>query len=151
MQLQVEKPQKSRNNVFRKKQTRCHVRYLEVSKFEKMCAWFSWSQRTKPKVNETFSAVKTNNKVCLVYSQSKLQQDIYSWCIYLLKCLKSKEKTHLEARKQQTRFRLKYLDVWRMEKWYGWCFEVQIVASKIDGTFSEVRNKEQGYLGVFRV
>ena len=29
--------------------------------------------------------------------------------------------------------------------------EVQIIASKIDGTFSAVRNKEQGYIGVFRV
>ena len=61
------------------------------------------------------------------------------------------EKTHLEAKKQQTRCRLKYLDVWKMEKWYGWCFEDQIVASKIHRTFSAVRNKEQVYLGVFTV
>ena len=73
---------------------------------------------------EHFQQLKTNNKVCLVYSQYKLQQDRYSWCIYLLKYLKSKEKTHLEASKQQTRSRLTYLDVWKMEKWYGLCFEV---------------------------
>ena len=29
--------------------------------------------------------------------------------------------------------------------------KVQIVASKIDGTFSAVTNKEQSYLGVFTV
>ena len=100
---------------------------------------------------EHFQPLKANNKVCLVYSQSKLQQDIYSWCIYLLKCLKSKEKTHLEASKQQTMSRLTYLDVSKMEKWYCWCFEVQIIALKIDQTFSAVKNKEQGYLGVFTV
>ena len=37
------------------------------------------------------------------------------------------------------------------KKWYGWCSEVQIIASKIDGTFSAVKNKEQGYPGVFTV
>ena len=100
---------------------------------------------------EHFQPLKTNNKLCLVYFQSKLQEDRYSWCIYLLKCLKSKEKTHLEGNKQQTRSRLTYLDLWKIEKWYGWCFEVQIEVSKIDGTFSAVRKKEQGYLGVFRV
>ena len=100
---------------------------------------------------EHFQPFKTNNKVWLVYLQSKLQEDRYSWGIYLLKSLKSKEKTHLEANKQETRYGLTYLDVWKMEKWYGWCFEVQIVASQIDGTFSAVRHKEQGYLGVFTV
>ena len=41
-----------------KQQTTRHLRYLEVSKFEKRRAWFFQSQRTKPKVNGTFSAVK---------------------------------------------------------------------------------------------
>ena len=100
---------------------------------------------------EHFQPLKRNNNVCLVYLQSKLKQNRYSWYIHLLKCLKSKEKTHLEARKQQTRSCLTYLDVWKMEKWYGWCFEVQIAGSKIDGTFSAVRNNEQGCLGVFTV
>ena len=100
---------------------------------------------------EHFQPLKTNNKVCLVYSQSKLQQDTYSWCIYLLKCLKWKEKTHLEANKQQTRCGLTYLDVWKMEKWYGLCCEVQIIVSKIDGTFSAVKNQQLGVFGVFTV
>ena len=100
---------------------------------------------------EHFQPLKTNNKVCIVYLQSKLQQDRYSWCTYLFKCLKSKGKTHLERNTEQTRSRLTYLDVWKMKKWYGWCFELQIIASKIDWTFSAVRNKEQGYLCVFPV
>ena len=58
---------------------------------------------------------------------------------------------NLEANKQQTSCGLTYLDLWKMEKWYGLCCEVQIIASKIDGTFSAVRNKEQAYLGVFTV
>ena len=41
-----------------KQQTRRHLRYLEVWELEKRCAWFFQSQRTKPNVNETFSAVK---------------------------------------------------------------------------------------------
>ena len=65
---------------------------------------------------EHLQPLKTNNNVCLVYLKSKLQQDRYKWCIYLLKCLKSKEKTHLEASKEQTRSHLTYLDVWKMKK-----------------------------------
>ena len=41
-----------------KQQTRRHLRYLEVSKVKKTCAWFFQSQTTKPKLNGTFSAVK---------------------------------------------------------------------------------------------
>ena len=60
IQLQVKMPEKSRNKVFgkNKQQTRSHLRYLEGSKLEKRCAWFFQNQRTKPKVNGTFSAVK---------------------------------------------------------------------------------------------
>ena len=35
-----------------------NLRYLEVSKLEKRCAWFFQSQRTKANVNGTFSAVE---------------------------------------------------------------------------------------------
>ena len=89
--------------------------------------------------------------MCSVYLQSTLQPDRYSWIIYLLKCLKSKEKAQLEASKQQTRSRLTYLDVSKMQKWYSWCFEVQIIASKIDGTFAAVKNEQEDVLGVFTV
>ena len=91
---------------------------------------------------ERFQPLKTNNKVFLVYSQSKLQQEKYSWCIYFLKYLKSNEKTDLEASKQQTRSCLTYLDVSKMEKGSGWCFQVQIIASKIDGTFLAAKNQQ---------
>ena len=79
MQLEVENAQKSSNNVCidrNKQQTRRHIRNLEVSKFEKRFAWFFLSQRTKPKrLMEHFQPLKTNNKLCLVYLQSKLQRD----------------------------------------------------------------------------
>ena len=88
---------------------------------------------------EHFQPLKTNNKVVLVYLKSKLQQDTYSWCIYLLKYLKWKEKTHLETNKQQTRCRVTDLDVSNVEKWHGLCYEVEIIASKIDGTFSPLK------------
>ena len=38
-----------------------------------------------------------------------------------------------------------------MEKWYGQCFEVRTIASRINETFSAIKKKEQGVLLVFRV
>ena len=58
---------------------------------------------------------------------------------------------YLEANKQQTNYRLTYFEVSKMEKRYGGCFEVQIIASKINGTFSVITNKQQGELRIFRV
>ena len=89
-----------------------------------------------------FQPLKTKNKLCLVYVHTNYQQDKYSWFIYLLKWLKSKEKTHLETNKQQTKCCLTYLDVCKMEKWYGLYCEVEIIASKIDGTYSAVKNQQ---------
>ena len=91
---------------------------------------------------EHFQPFKTNNKVCLVYLQSKLQQDKYSWCIYVLKYLKSKGKTHLDAKKQQKRYRLTYLVLSKLEQSYGWCFEDQRTTPKVNETFSAVKNKQ---------
>ena len=58
---------------------------------------------------------------------------------------------YLEANKQQTKYRLTYFEVSKMENWYGCCFEVQIIASKINGTFLVLTNKQHGVLPVFRV
>ena len=75
MQLQVKKPQKSRLRYLErnKQQTRRHLRYLEISKLGKRCPWFFQKQRTKPKVNKTFSAVKKKIIRC-------------GWCIYRVNC-----------------------------------------------------------------
>ena len=56
--LKCHKGAEIRYSELNKQQTRHHLRYLEVSKLEKRCGWFLQSQRTKPKVNGTFSAVK---------------------------------------------------------------------------------------------
>ena len=81
MQLQPKMPQKSRNNVFRRKQTTNKMppkifRVFEVAK--KGVRGFSKAKEQKQRLMKDFQKLKTNNKVCLVYLKSKLQQDRYS-------------------------------------------------------------------------
>ena len=58
---------------------------------------------------------------------------------------------YLEANKEQARYRQTSIEVSNMEKWYGCCFEDEIIASNINATFYPVRKKEQGVLRVLRV
>ena len=44
-----------------------------------------------------FSGYKERNKVCLVYLEWKLWQDIYDWCLLKLKWQKTAERTYLET------------------------------------------------------
>ena len=57
-----------------KQQTRRHVRYIEISKLEKGCGWFSKAKKQSQRLMEHFQLLKANNKVCLVYLQCKLEQ-----------------------------------------------------------------------------
>ena len=52
-----------------------------------------------------FSGYKQRNKVCLVYLETKQQQNGYGSCVFKLKCQKTVERTYLETNKQQTRYR----------------------------------------------
>ena len=81
MQLHVKKPQTSRNKVFRRKQktskaTSKIFRGFEVGK--KVLVVFPKPKNKTKNLKEHFQPLKTNNKVFLVYLQSKLQQDRYS-------------------------------------------------------------------------
>ena len=89
-----------------KRETRYWRRFSTFASSYKTTVGVFKTEEQHQRLMEHFKPLKTNNKVCLVYLQSKLQQERYTWCIYLLKCLKSKEKTHLEANEQQTRCRL---------------------------------------------
>ena len=78
MQLQVKMLQKSRNNVFRLKQTTNKApskifRGFEVAK--KGACGFSKDKEQNQRLMEHFQPLKTNNNLCLVYLQFKLQQD----------------------------------------------------------------------------
>ena len=59
-----------------------------------------------------------------------------------LKCLKRAEITYLQADKQQTRYRLTYLEVSKLQQSYGGCFEDHTTTPKVNGTFSAVKNKQ---------
>ena len=48
---------------------------------------------------EHFQPLKINNNLWLVYLECNPKKDSYGWFIYKLKCLKSEEKTYLEAKK----------------------------------------------------
>ena len=50
------------------------------------------------------SRSKQRNKVQLVYLECELQEDSYGVCFFKLKCLKTVERTYLEASKQQTKY-----------------------------------------------
>ena len=81
MQLQVKIPEKSGNNVFRRKKTTNNppskiFRGFEVGK--KVRVVFSKAKEQNQRLMEHFTPLKTNNKVCLLYLQSKLTQDRYS-------------------------------------------------------------------------
>ena len=121
-----------------KQKTRYRLTYLELSKLEQKYGPCFVRQR----LMERFQPVKTNNKVCLVYIQCKLQQDSCGYCSYKLKCLKTEEIRYFQANKQQTRYRLTYLEVWKLEQRYGWCFEGQSKTPKFNGTFSALKNKQ---------
>ena len=76
MQLQVKMPRKSRNNVFRRKQTTKKApskifRGFKVPK--KRACGFSKAKEQNHRLMEHFQNLKTNNKVFLVYLQCKLQ------------------------------------------------------------------------------
>ena len=78
MQLQVKMPQKIRNNEFTRKQTTNKApskiyRGFEVAK--KNAGGFSKAKEQNQRLMEHFQKLKTNKNVCLVYLQSKLQQD----------------------------------------------------------------------------
>ena len=51
-----------------------------------------------------FSSCKQRNKVLLVYSVRKLQQDSYGLYISRLKVYYTLEETYLETRKQETKY-----------------------------------------------
>ena len=52
-----------------------------------------------------FSGYKQRTKIGLTYLERKLQQDTYGSCIFKLKCHKTEDKSYLQARKQQPRYR----------------------------------------------
>ena len=91
---------------------------------------------------EHFRPVKKNNKVCLVYIQGKLRQDSCGYCNYKLKCLKKEEISYFQANKQQTRYRLTYLELSKLEQRYGRCFEGQSTTPKFNGTLSAIKKKQ---------
>ena len=81
MQLLGKMPRKTRNNIFRRKHTTnkapCKIfRGFEVPK--KGACGFSKAKEQKQRLMENFQQLKTNNNVCLVYLQRKLQHDTYS-------------------------------------------------------------------------
>ena len=80
MELQLKNPKTAEITYLegKKQQRRRHLRYLEVSKLEKGVRGFSKAKEQNQKLMEHFQPLKTNNKLCLVYSQSKLQQHRYS-------------------------------------------------------------------------
>ena len=52
---------------------------------------------------ERFHWLQTNNKLCLVYLECKLQREIM----------------YLQGKKEQPRHNLTYLEISNIEKWYG--------------------------------
>ena len=78
MQLQVKNAQKSKNNSFRPKRTTnkasCKIfRGFELGK--NVLRGFSKPKEQNQMLMEHFEPLKTNNNVCLVYLQCKLQED----------------------------------------------------------------------------
>ena len=48
------------------------------------------------------------------------------WLMQLrIKVQKIAELTYLEANKQQTKYRLTYLESWKLQRTYDWCFQGQ--------------------------
>ena len=103
---------------------------------------FQTLNRNKKSMTQAFSSYSLSCNLCLTYLKAKLQQDRCRWWDYKVKCHKTAKTTYLEANKQQTRYRLSYLEVSKLEKGYGWCFEMQTTAWKLIETFSEVINKQ---------
>ena len=69
-----------------------------------------------------------------------------------VKLQKTEQIAYLEERKEQTRYRLTYLDVSKSKKSYDWYLEGQMTAWKESVTFLAVKKKNKsGVLGVFRV
>ena len=66
---------------------------------------------------------------------------------------KKREKIlYLEAKKQQRKYLLKYLEVSKQKKGYDWCFKGQNEAWEVNVIFLAVINKEIGSSwSVFRV
>ena len=54
------------------------------------------------------------------------------------------EATYLVSKKQQTKYRVTYLEVWKWENKSDWCFECQRTAWKVNVTVLEVVNQEKG-------
>ena len=75
--------------------------------------------------------------------EAKLQQDRRRWWSYKLNSSITTEITSLQANKQETRYRLKDLEVSKLEQSYGWCFEGQSTTPKVNGTFSAVKKKKK--------
>ena len=59
-----------------------------------------------------------------------------------VKLQKRAELMYLEAKKQETRYRLRYSDVSTQEKRYDGCSESQTTVSRLNVAFFEVTNKE---------
>ena len=52
-----------------------------------------------------FSGYKQRTKVCLVYLETKQQQNRYGSCVFKLKCQKTVERTYLKTSKQKRKYR----------------------------------------------
>ena len=72
------------NNVFRKKQRTKNVLPNKFAGFElkgKVKLMFGKTKDSMKRKCYVFSSYKQRNKVFLLYSEGKLQQDRYGWCI----------------------------------------------------------------------
>ena len=52
-----------------------------------------------------FRCYKQESKTGLVYLESKMEKDMYSWEIFQVKRQETSERTYSETSKQQTRYR----------------------------------------------
>ena len=57
----------------------------------------------------------------------------------MLKCLKTVEITYLQAEEQQTRYCLTYLELWKKEQRYGWCFQDRRTTPKVNEHFQPLK------------
>ena len=94
-----------------------------IQRFSSMKKMFDLHFKTlnckKKSMTQTVSSFALTCKRYLRYLKAKLQQDSFRWCSYTLKCHKTAGITYLQANKQQTRYRLAYLDVSKLEQGFG--------------------------------
>ena len=117
--------------------------YLEVFLHEEIFdICFKTINSNKKSMAQAVSSNTLKCKLRLTSLKGKLQEDRCRWCNYKLKCHKTTQITYLQENKQQTRYRITYLQVLRLEQGYGWCFERQTTAWKLIETFLGVINKQ---------